>query len=339
MQRKKTHRLLGALASLVAVGALVAGCGGSAPNASDTGGAGGGSEKTLTIGVSVPDSTEAFWTSIAYGVEDEAKKKGVKLVLVSAGGDANVDKQISQIQDLTQKGVDALIVGATNGDGVAPVVDAAVAKGIPVVGLSSIPNTDKIASAVGADHYGMGKLQAQCLGKLLNGEGKVAMMAGPSGQSWADERARGFKETVAKDYPNIQIVAENHTSDNRNAAVTLMEDWLQRFPDLKGVYSASDDIGAGAVDAIKAAGKTGSILISSSNLSPISEQFLKDGLLACDSTQQIVLQGRAAVDQAVNAATGQTVEKSVVTSVILVDKDSLAGMDFSTIRAPENWTP
>ncbi|MBX6351005.1 MAG: TMAO reductase system protein TorT [Clostridia bacterium] len=322
--------------ALLLAALLLASCG-AGPG---TGGAGGGaSEGALTIGVSVPDSTEAFWTSIAYGVEDEAKKKGVQVVLVSAGGDANVDKQISQIQDLVQRGVDALIVGATNGDGVVPVVEQAVAKGIPVIGLSSIPNTDKIASAVGADHYGMGKLQAECLGKLLGGKGKVAMMAGPSGQSWAEERARGFKETMAKEFPGVEIVAENHTSDNRNAATTLMEDWLQRFPDLNGVYSASDDIGAGAVDAIKAAGKTGSILISSSNLSPISEEYLKEGLLACDSTQQIVLQGRVAVDQAVNAATGQPVEKNVVTSVILVDKDSLATMDFSNIRAPEGWTP
>lgn len=329
-------KLGGAYLAVALAALLLASCGGGQTSG---GAGGGGSEGTVTIGVSVPDSTEAFWTSIAYGVEDEAKKKGVEVVLVSAGGDANVDKQISQIQDLIQRGVDALIVGATNGDGVVPVVEQAVAKGIPVIGLSSIPNTDKIASAVGADHYGMGKLQAECLGKLLNGKGKVAMMAGPSGQSWAEERARGFKETMAKEFPNIEIIAENHTSDNRNAATTLMEDWLQRFPDLNGVYSASDDIGAGAVDAIKAAGKTGSILISSSNLSPISEQYLKEGLLACDSTQQIVLQGRVAVDQAVSAATGQPVEKNVVTSVILVDKQSLATMDFSNIRAPEGWTP
>lgn len=333
MKRSRMRRMPGVLLSLAAIAALVVGCG----DGSSTGSAGGG--ESITIGVSVPDSTEAFWSSIAYGVDDEAKKKGVEYVLVSAGGDANVDAQISQIQDLIQKGVDAIIVGATNGDGVVPVVEAAVAKGIPVIGLSSIPNTDKIASAVGADHYGMGKLQAQCLGKLLNGQGQVAMMAGPNGQSWATERARGFRETMESEFPDIEVVAEDHTNDNRNAANGLMEDWLQRFPDLKGVYSASDDIGAGAIDALKAAGKVGQILISSSNLSPISEQFLRDGSLACDSTQQIVLQGRAAIDQAINAATGQPVEKNVVTSVILVDKNNLDTMDFSTIRAPEDWTP
>lgn len=310
--------------------------GGDADGGRDAPGAGG---DTITIGVAVPDLSISFWTSIAYGISEEAKVQDTKIVMVSAGGDANVDRQISQIQDLMQQQVDALIVGATNGDGVAPVVEAAIAQGIPVVGLSSTPNTDRLVSRVGADHYGMGQLQAQCLGDLLDGNGKVAMMAGPAGQSWADERANGFQEHIAAEFPDIEIVAVDRTNDNRNAATNLMEDWLQRFPDLNGVYTATDDIGAGAADAIQAANKTGQIVVSSSNLSPIGEQYLKDGLIACQTTQQVVLQGREAVRQAYAAATGGAVEANVVTDVIFVNNDNLAQVDFSNVRAPEGYKP
>ena len=50
----------------------------------------------MTVGFSMPDLSESFWVSLAYGVEDEAKKAGVTVVKLNAGGDANVNQQISQ---------------------------------------------------------------------------------------------------------------------------------------------------------------------------------------------------------------------------------------------------
>ena len=293
----------------------------------------------VTIGFSMPDLSESFWISMAYGVDDEAKKAGVDIVKVNAGGDANVNQQISQIQDLIQQHVSAIIVGATNGMAIKPVVEQAVAAGIPVVGLSSIPNSDKIASAVGADHYAMGKLQAECLGKAIGGAGDVGMMAGPTGQSWADNRANGFRDTVAKEFPQIKIATESRLADNRNSALTTAEDWLQRFPSLKGIYSATDDMGAGVVGAIKAANKSGQISVSSSNLSPTAEQMLKDGDFVCVSIQQIVLQGRAAVQHAVHAAKKEPTEPSVATPAILVTKDNLSTVDLSEVTAPADYKP
>jgi TMAO reductase system protein TorT len=291
------------------------------------------------IGFSMPDLSASFWISMAYGVDDEAKKLGAEVIKVNAGGDANVNQQISQIQDLVQRQVDALIVGATNGDAVKPVVEQAVAAGIPVIGLSSIPNSDKLSAAVGADHYGMGRLQAECLSQALGDKGEVGMMAGPAGQSWADNRAKGFQETIAKDHPNIQIVTESRLADNRNSALTTAEDWIQRFPSLSGIYSATDDIGAGVVAALNSAGKRGQVKVSSSNLSPTAEQLLKDGDFVCVSIQQIVLQGRAAVREAIKAAKDEQTEANVATPAILVTKDNLASVDLSEVTAPADYRP
>jgi TMAO reductase system protein TorT len=293
----------------------------------------------VTIGFSMPDLSESFWTSMAYGVDDEAKKLGVTVVKVNAGGDANVNQQISQIQDLIQRHVNAIVIGATNGDAVRPAVEQAIAAKIPVVGLSSIPNTPKLASAVGADHYAMGKLQAQCLGKAIGGNGEVGMMAGPAGQSWADLRADGFRETVKAEFPKIKIATESRLADNRNAALNTAEDWVQRFPELSGVYSATDDIGAGAVDGLKASNKLGQVKVSTSNLSPTAQKMLESGDLVCTAIQQIVLQGRVALEQAVKAAKGEKTDEKVSTPALLVTKDNLAKLDMSGVSAPAGYKP
>ena len=293
----------------------------------------------VTIGFSMPELTASFWISAAYGVDTEAKAEGATVIKSNAGGDYNSDQQISGIQDLIQKKVSVIIVGATDGNAVKAVVEQAVAAGIPVVGISSIPNSDKIVSAVGADHYGMGKLQAQCLGTALAGKGNVALLGGPPAQSWADEREKGFTETIASTFPSMKVVAEDRTAWDRANGLKVMQAWIQKYPDLAGAYSAYDDIGAGAIDAIKAAGKTGQILVSSSNLSQIGEELLKSGDLVCETTQQVVVQGIDAVQQAVRAATGGAVDKSVITSAVEVTKDNLATTDFTPLRAPAGYTP
>lgn len=297
------------------------------------------SAQQKTVAMAVPNLASSFWVSAVYGADDQAKKEGVTLVKLNAGGDANTSQQISQIQDLIQRRVDAIIVGATNGDGIKAIVEQAIERGIPVIGISSPPNTTKLASMVSADHYDMGRLQAECLGKALGGKGNVAMMAGPAGQAWADLRAKGFREALAKEGGTVKVVAESRLADNRNAALTTAEDWAQRFPDLNGVYAATDDMAAGVISAFKDAKRIPGVKVSASNLSPTAQDLIKNGELACTSIQQIVAQGRAALTQANNAASKKPVQATVVTPALLVTADNLTTIDLSSVVAPSDYRP
>jgi len=291
----------------------------------------------LTIGYSVPSMSSAFWTSATYGVEKEAEKAGVKLIKVDAGNDNNVSQQIGQIQDLIQRHVGALIIGAANDDALKPIAERAIASGIPVIGFSTPPNTDKMSSYIGADHYDMGRLQAQCMGKAIGGKGKVAMMSFITGQIWADLRAKGFKETLAKEFPSITIVAENRLATTRADSITVAEDWVQRFPDLAGIYTTVDDMAAGVVPALKAAKK--SVVVTTSNMSPAAQKMIHDGDLPCSSIQKIVEQGRNALQQAVLAARKQPTTKTILLPALLVTKENIDTIDLSSVAAPANYRP
>jgi len=331
-------RKLAVAAACVAVLIVAVGCGASS-NSSSSGSSTTAGGKQLTVGFSMPDSSESFWVSMAYGVQQEAKKLGVKVVKASAGGDANANQQISQIQDLMQRGVDALVVGATDANAVTPVVDQALAQGIPVVGASSLPNSKKLTAAVFTDNIGMGTIEAKCLGNAVGGKGTVAMLVGPAGQIWADLRAKGFKDTLKKQFPNIKVVASTRLADNRNAALTITQDWLQRFPTLNGIYSVTDDTGAGAVDAIQAAKKAGQVKVSASNFSPAARQLLQKGLFVCTAAQEIVTQGEQALLQAVNAAQKKPVKSPVVTPVVKLTKQNVASTSLAKLQAPAGFTP
>lgn len=323
--------------SVLLAGAMAVAAGCSNGSSEDGGKPGNGDD--ITIGFSAPDLSASFWVSMTYGVTDEAKKLGVDVVSVNAGGDANANQQISQLQDLLQRSVDAIIVGATDGDAVKPVVEQALSRDIPVVGLSSLPNTDRLTSAIGTDNAAMGKIQADCLGDALGGKGQVIMLAGPVGQSWAEDRASGFKTTVAADYPDMEIVTTSNSADNRNSALTTMQDLAQRYPGVTGVYTVTDDIGAGVVDALRESNSADRIKVSSANYSPTSEDLVSSGAFVCVAAQEIVEQGRQAVRQALAAARGDDVKKQVVTPVVQVDSSNFDTVDLSAVRAPEGYTP
>ena len=68
-------------------------------------------------------------------------------------------------------------------------------------------------------------------------------------------------------------------------------------------------------------------------------QLIRSGDLACETTQQVVLQGHEAAQAAVTAASGGQPKKEVVTSAIMVTKDNIDAIDFKTIRAPTNYHP
>ncbi len=292
-----------------------------------------------TVGLTVPSLTSSFWISAVYGVEEEAKKDGIKLIKLNAGGDANASQQISQIQDLIQRKVDVIIVGATNAEAVTPIINRAVAQGIPVIGLSSLPASKKLASKISADHYDMGRLQARCLSKAIGDKGNVAMLAGPSGQAWADLRAKGFIDTLKKEAPKVKVIAESHLADNRNSALTTAEDWVQRFPKLNGVYAATDDMAAGVISAFKSAGRLKDIKVSASNLSATAQQLLKSGELVCTSIQPIVAQGREAIRQAMAIMNKKPVKKEVLLPAVLVTPANVDTIDLSEVTAPSTYRP
>jgi TMAO reductase system protein TorT len=324
---------------------LLAGCGGQAAAPAGGGGGAGSSQgkptaaKKVTLGLAMPAIQTAFWVSMDYGVQAEAKKKGVNVITVDAGGFDKSSTQIQQIQDLAQRHVDVLLVGATDAKAIGPVVDHVVAQGTPVIGLSSVPASKHLAGIIGADHYGMGAFDAGCLAKAIGGQGEVAVMAGPPGVNWAQQRDQGFLDTLKKDDPGVRVVASQYGPSTRNGGLNLMQDWMQRFPHLKGVFAVTDDLGVGAADALAAAGKTGQIKIATANLSQAGEAYLKAGKLSCEAAQQVVLQGRDAVKMALAIVDHKPYQKLIQTKAIGVTTAGLAKLDFSQIAAPKNYHP
>jgi ribose transport system substrate-binding protein len=167
------------------------------------------------------------------------------------------DKLLSDIKSLLDRGAQLLIVAPLNSDGLQPAFDAAKAKKVPVITVdrkvTSQPCTDYL-TFIGSNFVEQGKRAADEMIRVTGGNGKVAILLGASGNNVTTDRTQGFKDQL-KSAPRLSVVAEQTGEFDRSKGQAVMEQLIQSHPDLTAVYAENDEMGIGAVNALKAAGK------------------------------------------------------------------------------------
>ncbi len=284
--------------------------------------------KQYTIGLSVPQLNNPHFVNELYGYMDEAEKLGVNLVVVEAGGYQRIDRQVSQIEDLIAHKVNAIIMSATSSSGTVGVVERAISLGIPVSTSASTVDTNKITTWVRSDDETIGHMQAEYMGKALNGRGNVVMLPGPPGVMWAERRRNAFRKRIAEKFPGIKIIGEQYSESSPVEGLRIMEDFLQTFSNIDGVYNGADTTAIGAAQTITAAGKSGKIVITTTDFQPDTVNFLRRGTISAMVVQQAVLIGRFGIRAAVNNLEGRAVPKQILIPPVLVTKDDLAKIDL-----------
>lgn len=176
--------------------------------------------------------------------------------------DANDDpaKQVADIQDLEQKGVDLLIVSAASEDALDRAVTAAMKRGTPVVMVDRRVTSDNFASFVTSSDYALGRFTAQWLVEKLDGKGSIVMLSGAAGASTAEIRKKAAQEVFSQ-HPGIEILDLQHTDWSPAKGKQVTATLIQRFGDkIEGVWADSGLQGSGAIEAFVDAGwKDGTI--------------------------------------------------------------------------------
>jgi ABC-type sugar transport system substrate-binding protein len=163
------------------------------------------------IAVMLPAAGDPYFKLKSFGYVDEGEKLGYDVTIYDAGGYGNLSRQVSQIEDVIQRSVDAIVLVPASSDGTVPVVEKAVDNGIPVINDGIATNTPKVTGFVGEDSYVMGEMLGVHIAEALGGKGNVAMLSGPAGLDLTNSRVGGFKDYIAL-FPEIQVVAEKFTS-------------------------------------------------------------------------------------------------------------------------------
>ncbi len=295
--------------------------------------------KQYRIGIAIPHLANPHYVGQAYGYIDEAQTLGAQVTLLEAGGYEHLDKQVSQIEDLIASKVDAIILAAISGPGTVSAVEQAVAAGIPVINVNVMTDSDKVVTRIRSDDDVIGRMQADVMGDRLKGAGNVVMLRGAPGTSWAEIRGNAFRKQLAAKYPNVKILGEQYSQSTPADGLRLMEDFLQTFPQINGVYNGADSTAVGAAQAVRGAGKAGSIVMTATDFQLDTEKFIREGVITASVLQQPVTMGRWGVRAAINYLEKKPVPPVMFTGLMTATKETLDRLDLTTLRAPAGWTP
>ena len=213
----------------------------------------GAAPKSLTIGLSVPTLSMTWFSFLKGAVESEARKLGnIRIVTVDA--ENKTAKQMSDVEDLIIKKVDAVLLVPIEVKALIPAVEDLNRAKIPVATVDRRIEDSSldILVHVGADNVEGGRQAARYLGKLLNGKGNLVEIEGTPGSSPARDRGRGFNEVLQKEFPNMKVIFRQTADFRRADGMNLMENIIQSGKSFDAVFAHNDDMILGALEALKA---------------------------------------------------------------------------------------
>ncbi|MFC6997203.1 substrate-binding domain-containing protein [Rufibacter roseus] len=202
--------------------------------------------KEVSIGFAQCTEGDAWRKTMRREIEREASFHP-EIMLSIKDAKNNSATQIKQIKEFIREGVDLLIVSPNESEPIAPVIEEAFEKGIPVILVDRKVNSKLYSAYVGADNYQIGKLAGEYIANLLNGSGKIIEVWGLEGSSPAIERHRGFVEAISK-YPLISIVAEVKGEWEKEVAKKRFPLIFEKNPDADLVFAHNDMMALGAYE-------------------------------------------------------------------------------------------
>ena len=250
----------------------------------------------------------------------------------------NIEDQIRLVEDWIIKKPAAMIFVPIDYVALVPVIKKANDAGVPIINyVNMMAPGCKFETFVGVDDVRIGHELAKYVFKAVGNKGKVVIIDGPPGSSAGKDRREGFNRAL-KETPGMDLMAAQPANWVRLQAVQVMENFLQRFPQIDVVLSANDEMGLGAVEAIEAAGRLGKMKVTGVDANPTAIQSIKQGRLDVTATNDGFAQGWVAAEAAYRFLKGEKFPPKMILPVVLVDKTNLSTWDVPVEkRTPPIW--
>ncbi|MEE1765154.1 sugar ABC transporter substrate-binding protein [Streptomyces sp. SP18BB07] len=300
-------------ASLIGTAALVlSGCG----TANEGSGAAGDS---VALGF-VNGANTHFHQCLLKSVEQTAEAE--KATLYSANSKQDAGTELSNIEDMIARNVDALIVQTVNVDALEGDIAKAKSAGIPIF-LTSVATSDMsdVLGVAKVDLKKVGELDAGWIEKDAVGKNvKVGIVAGAPGAA-SDLLVGGFKGALPA---NAEVVANQPGMFNPAKAQDVAENMIQAQPDLDYAFVANEEMAFAVRKAFDAAGAK-DVKIVTVNGTEDGIAAVKSGQLSATVANSAMTIGRTAVKNTIGLLDGdQAVDKIANIPLVLVTKDNVS---------------
>ena len=280
------------------------------------GSTGGGTTTKKTVAVVLKTLSSEYWNYVKAGCDAAAKDLDINVTVVGPGAESDIAGQVTMIEEQLGQNIVAIVCAPNDGDAAA----AALAKAtVPVVFVDTDANLDSKTAFVGTGNEDAAALGGQYIASV-DPTGKAVIIYGQEGDSTSNARRTGYENSLKS--AGIEILAEQSGNNTTEGAKSTMESLLSRFPNqITAVLCHNDDTAIGAMNACQEAGVTNIRIIGfDGNKSAVD--LILSGDLEATIAQQPYMMGYTAVQKALEASEGKTVDKIIKVDAKLITKDN-----------------
>ncbi len=270
-------------------------------------------DESKKIGLIVSTLNNPFFVDLKKGVEQEAEKLGYEVVVLDSQNDPA--KEVSNMEDITVKNVDLVLLNPVDSDSAVASVMIANNANLPVMTVDRVANGGKVISHIASDNIAGGDMAAKFLIDKLGNKGNIVELEGIAGSSATRDRGKGFDDGVADS--NLKIISKQSADFDRTKGLTVMENIIQAKGDIDAVFAQNDEMALGASKALADANMN-DVLVVGFDATDDAVDAVKQGTMAATVAQQPILIGETAVKQAVKYLQGDKVEAFVPVELKLI---------------------
>lgn len=218
-----------------------------------------------------------YFNAMEAGGKRAAGELGVDFIY-SGPVDTNPVDQLQIVQNLIDQGVNAVSVSVLDASSIAPVVEAAKAKGIKLfTSDSDAPDSGRAVYVAQATDEGLGTAIIDELVKRVGEDAKIGIVSGEATASNLNAWIGFMQKQAAAKYPKLKLLEPQYAGGTAQRAAQIAGDLMTANPDIKAIIAVASSTCPGVAQAIETAGKIGSV-IGTGYCSPnTARSYIKSG--------------------------------------------------------------
>ncbi|WP_225340810.1 sugar ABC transporter substrate-binding protein [Lysinibacillus capsici] len=269
------------------------------------------------VSVVLKTTSSPYWKYVEAGAKKAGEDLGINVTIVGPSAESEVIQQVNMLEDQISQSPDAILISPTQPDTVIPALERA-AKDIPVVLIDSDATFNGKTTFIGTENFSAGQEGGKQLANMLQKGDKVVLISGALGNPATDERIKGAK--AALEEAGMVIVSEQPADSDKTKAMSVMENILEKDQDIKGVFSANDDMALGVLRAVQA--KNLDIKIFGTDGTEEAVKSILDNGLTGTVAQNPYNMGYQGVETAVKAISGESIDSRIDSGITIITKEN-----------------
>ncbi|MBB2493881.1 TMAO reductase system periplasmic protein TorT [Aquipseudomonas ullengensis] len=284
----------------------------------------------------LPHGKDRYWWGVAWGLDGEAARQGVRLGIYEAGGYENPQVQIAQLQACRAEDADAYVIASINTDDLCPQIAELHGQGKPVIDLVNRLDCPGVSARSQIDFADMVReILAYIEGSREAGPFSIGWLPGPQGAGWVMDGENGLRQAL-QGQP-VTLYHGGYAPVDRASQAQLVRRLLNEHGEVDYLLGNAEAAGFAAQLVRTSGNQYRTQVLATYTTERILEQ-IRDGFILAAPTDSPVLQARIAIDLAVRVLEGKPHPALVRPLIVMLDQRGLEAFDISRLMPPEgHW--